>query len=508
MGEQAALTGADFGQGIALDTLREGEPTLGHAQGEAVVLVRRGAEVLAISGSCSHYGGPLAEGLVVGDTVRCPWHHACFSLRTGEALHAPGLNPVTAWEVALRDGQVRVVGKRALPSKPKPVTAPRSVVIVGGGAAGHACAQMLRREGYEGEVTLLSEDTSAPYDRPNLSKDYLAGNAPEEWIPLPPADEHAAKKIDLRLSTTVARLDLGGRKVDLADGTQVAYDALVLATGATPNRLSIPGAELPHVHVLRSLADSRAIIAGLAGAQRAVVVGSSFIGLEVAASLRTRGLEVHVVSPDPKPLVRVFGEALGGWIQSLHEEKGVVFHLGRKPSRITERAVVLDDGSELAAELVVTGIGVRPNLELAERAGLAIDRGVSVNAFLETSSPGVYAVGDIARWPDRYSGQAIRVEHWVVAQRMGQTAARNLLGQRRPFEAVPFFWSNHYDVAVSYLGHAEAWDRIEIDGALERRDFHARFLKDGKALAHVTVGRDLESLTEEAALEGASSPQS
>ena len=499
MGEQAALTGPDFGLGVALDTLAEGQPTLGQAQGEAVVLVRRGTEVLGISATCSHYGGPLAEGLVVGDTVRCPWHHACFSLRTGEALHAPALLPLASWEVEVRDGQVRVVGKREVPPKPKPAKAPGSVVIVGGGAAGHACAQLLRREGYDGAVTILSEDTSPPCDRPNLSKDYLAGNAPEEWIPLPPADEGSAKKVDLRLNTKVTRLDLAGHQVELADGTKVPYDALVLATGAAPNRLSIEGAQLPHVHLLRSLDDSRAIIAGLAKAKKAVVVGSSFIGLEAAASLRTRGLEVHVVSPDAKPLERVFGGQLGGFIQSLHEEKGVVFHLGRKPARITERAVVLDDGSELPADLVVVGIGVKPNLALAEQAGLAIDRGVSVNAYLETSSPGVYAVGDIARWPDRHSGESIRVEHWVVAQRMGQAAARNILGQKQPFEAVPFFWSAHYDVAVNYLGHAERWDQIEIDGELAKRDFHARFVKDGKTLAHVTVGRDLESLKAEAA---------
>lgn len=506
MGEQAALSGPDFGAGIALEDLGEGKLTLGHAQGEAVVLVRRGSEVLAISGSCSHYGGPLAEGLLVGDTVRCPWHHACFSLRTGEAVHAPALLPVASWVVETQGGKVRVVGKREVPPKPAPATAPKSVVIVGGGAAGHACAQMLRREGYQGEVTILSEDSAPPCDRPNLSKDYLAGNAPEEWIPLPPADDGAAKKVELRLETKVTRLDLAGKQVELADGSKVPYEALVLATGASPNKLPIEGAELPHVHLLRSLADSRAIIAGLANAKRAVVVGSSFIGLEVAASLRTRGLEVHVVSPDARPLERVFGEKLGAWIQTIHEEKGVNFHLGRKPARIAASAVVLDDGTELAAELVVVGIGVKPNLALAEQAGLTIDRGVRVNAFLETSASGVYAVGDIARWPDRHSGAEIRVEHWVVAQRMGQTAARNILGQKRPFDAVPFFWSNHYDVAVNYLGHAESWDRIDIDGDLAKRDFHARFLKGGKTLAHVTVGRDLDSLAAEAHEEGGSTP--
>lgn len=501
MGGPTTLTGPDFRLGIDSSDLTEGQPLLGHADGEAVLMVRRGDEVLAISATCSHYGGPLAEGLVVGDTVRCPWHHACFSLRTGEAERGPALQPLTCWEVETHDRRVRVMGKCAPPPPPRPTVSPHSVVIVGGGAAGFACAEMLRREGYTGPVTVVSEDDAAPYDRPNLSKDYLAGNAPEEWIPLRGDDYYPAQKIDLRLGKKATRIDVENDSLELADGTRLPYDALVLATGATPNRLAITGAELPHVHVLRSLRDCRAILAGLQGAKKAVVIGSSFIGLETAASLRTRGLEVHVVSPDPKPLFRVFGEQLGGWVQSLHEEKGVTFHLGRVPTGITPTAVVLDDGRELAADLVVVGIGVKPNLALAEQAGLAMDRGVRVNEYLETSAPGIYAVGDIARWPDPHSGQSIRVEHWVVAVRMGQTAARNILGHRIRFEAVPFFWSNHYDVAVNYLGHTERWDQVEIDGDVQRRDFHARLMHEGKALAHVTVGRDLESLKVEAALE-------
>jgi NADPH-dependent 2,4-dienoyl-CoA reductase/sulfur reductase-like enzyme len=255
------------------------------------------------------------------------------------------------------------------------------------------------------------------------------------------------------------------------------------------------------VHYLRSLADSRAIVAAAGSATRAVVVGASFIGLEVAASLRARNLEVHVVAPEALPLERVMGTVLGGFIKSLHEEKGVVFHLEHKPARIDPDALVLDDGTRLAADLVVIGVGVRPRLTLAEAAGLALDKGVSVNEFLETSVPEIYAAGDIARWPDRHSGERIRVEHWVVAERMGQTAARNILGAREKFTQVPFFWSAHYDVSINYVGHAERWDRVAVDGSAEQRDVAVRFELAGKTLALATIFRDEESLRAELAME-------
>ena len=375
-----------------------------------------------------------------------------------------------------------------MPAKPRPTAGlPGHMVIVGGGAAGYAAAEMLRREGYGGGLTIISADDAPPYDRPNLSKDYLAGTAPEEWIPLRPPEFYSENEIELRLGSTATAIDLAARRVMLGSGETLGFDRLLLATGAEPIRLQAPGAELPHVRMLRSLADSRELIARARQGSRAVIVGASFIGLEAAAALRHREVAVHVVAPEARPMERVLGSALGDYCACCIESHGVEFHLGRTVAAIEAGRVRLDDGSSIDAELVVVGIGVRPRIDLARQAGLAIDRGVLVDEYLETSAPGIFAAGDIARWPDPYSGERLRIEHWVVAERQGQIAARNMLGRRERYAAVPFFWSQHYDVSIDYVGHAAAWDEITQDGDVSAHDAALRFRKAGRTLALATI---------------------
>ena len=504
--EQAEAEGADLTQGVPIDTLADNAMLRGRVGDEAVLLARRGDEFFAVGATCTHYNGPLAEGIMVGDTVRCPWHHACFSLRTGEALHAPAIAPLACWMTERRDGivYVRAKAERAPRMRvPAAAARPQRIVIVGGGAAGFAAAEMLRRQQYEGAIVMLSDDAAAPVDRPNLSKDYLAGTAPEEWVPLRDDAFYVEQRIDLRLACKVRAIDVGAREVVIADGSRIAYDRLLLATGAEPVRLPLPGMDLPHVHTLRTLADSRSIIARSANARTAVVMGASFIGLEVPASLRARDIEVHVVAPDKRPMERVLGAQMGDFVRNLHEEHGVIFHLEDMATAIDDHRVALESGGTLPADLVVVGVGVRPRLQLAQDAGLALDRGVVVNEHLETSAPGIYAAGDIARWPDRHSGAAIRVEHWVVAERQGQTAARNILGEGERFDAVPFFWSQHYDVPINYVGHAEGWDDVEIDGDIDKRDAVVRYRRGGRVLAVASIYRDQESLLAELQMERA-----
>jgi NADPH-dependent 2,4-dienoyl-CoA reductase/sulfur reductase-like enzyme/nitrite reductase/ring-hydroxylating ferredoxin subunit len=506
--ESRELEGPDFEKGCQIDGVPDEGMLLGHAFGEAILVARRGPELFAIGATCTHYGGPLAKGLMVDCSVRCPWHHARFDLRTGEAIAAPALNNVACYKIEKRGDRFVVTGKidnsdksreRGKPVR-KPRSSPASVVIVGGGAAGNAAAEMLRREGYDGPITLIGADEFLPYDRPNLSKDYLAGNAPEEWIPLRSADFYREQKIETLTKTSVTAVDPTAKQVTLSDGRSLGYGALLLATGAEPVRLSIPGDDLPHVCYLRTLTDSRRIIAKAKNAKRAVVIGASFIGLEVAASLRERKLEVAVVGKGSLPLGKTLGRELGNLIRETHEQHGVKFHLGRTPAVIQDRHVQLDDGTTLDCDLVVVGIGVRPNTSLAEKAGIATDNGLLVNEFLETNVPGIFAAGDIACWPDPRAGR-IRVEHWVVAERQGQTAARNILGVRERFTVPPFFWSNHFDLHIRYVGHGSGGDRAVVSGDLEAKDASVIFRAGEKLTAVASLGRDLENLKAELALE-------
>jgi NADPH-dependent 2,4-dienoyl-CoA reductase/sulfur reductase-like enzyme/nitrite reductase/ring-hydroxylating ferredoxin subunit len=505
MSETKERAAVDLTKGIAASALTDGSMILGRVGDQDVVLARTGDELFAIRAQCSHYRGPLVDGIIVGDTVRCPWHHACFSLRSGEALRAPALDPIPCWRVD-REGDRIFVREKLPAARTAPALAPKaqlpsSIMIVGGGAAGVAAAEMVRRQGYDGPLTLISADADPPVDRPNLSKDYLAGEAQDDWIPLWGDDFYKEQRIDLVLNRRVTSIDTAKRTVRIEDGSERQYGALLLATGAEPVRLPIAGAEDDRVRYLRSFGDSRAIVERASKARHVVVAGASFIGLEVAASLRARGIAVDVVAPESTPLERVMGVEVGKFVRSLHEQHGVTFHLGQTVARIDGRAVTLSGGAVVDADFVVLGVGVKPSMTLAEQAGLAMDRGISVNEYLETSAPGVFAAGDVARWPDPHTGERIRVEHWVVAERQGQTAARNMLGARERFDAVPFFWSRHYDATINYVGHAERWDEVSIDGSLEGLDCSIEYRRGRKILAIATIGRDRASLEAEARME-------
>lgn len=493
--------GPDLASGVPLASIPADGVLAGHVGGEAVLLACLDDGVHAVAGHCTHYGAPLSEGLVVDGEIRCPWHHACFSLRSGQALRAPAFAPLATWRTEIVGGTVFVRGQEPEAAMAAPRAArggdPRRIVIVGGGAAGYAAALRLRELGFDGSLSMLSADDAPPCDRPNLSKDYLAGTAPEDWIPLQPPEFYASRGIDLRLGCQVAAIDTRARQATTVAGDAFAYDALLLATGAEPRRLPTPGFDLPNVFVLRSLGDARAIIAAAGTAKSVAFVGAGFIGLEAAAALRARGLAVHVVAPEAVPMERVLGRELGGFFAGLHRDNGVSLRLGANAAGFDGAALTLDDGTRLPADMLVVGAGVVPRTALASAAGLQVDVGVVVDARLQASIPGHYAAGDVARYP--HAGELVRVEHWVHAQRQGQAAAANMLGADRAFGDVPFFWTHQYDLELRYAGHG-AWDEVRIDGSLPGRDFTARYYRKGELVAAASAGRDRENLEIEAQL--------
>ncbi len=472
---------------IRVEELADGAMIAGKVGDEDVLLARRGDEFFAVSAHCTHYHGPLAEGLMVGGTVRCPWHHACFDLRTGSAIGAPALRPLNTYEV-VRDGDVvRVSGGQAiLPVQDRQDCLSSTIVVLGAGAAGSFAASELRRLGFSGKVTLLTREDRLPYDKPNLSKDYLAGKAPAEWIPLLTQEEYAERNIDLRLTANVDSIDAQRREIRV-NGETLQYDKLILATGSSPRKLDTAAP----VHYLRTWNDADALRAATENAKKAVIIGASFIGLEAAASLRERGVEVTVIGMEEHPLEKILGTEVGAFIRKIHENHGVRFRLGRRPTEVRGDAVVLDDGTTEECDVVIAGIGVELNLELAQRVGLNIDRRIVVDDYLQTSDPNIFAAGDIAS----------RSEHWVHAGRMGQAAARNAMGLRERFAHVPFFWSQHYELVFAYVGFAARADDVQLFGSLDDTNAAAVYREDGRVTAVVTLFRDDVSLAVEAAME-------
>lgn len=489
----------DLTAGIDASELGE-KPIAGKVGSEDVVLVRDGNKLCAFSGSCTHLGAPLADGIVVDGELRCPWHHARFSVETGEAVASPAFEPLDRYDVVERDGRIVVGAKLAAEERSE---VPRSdlgrIVIVGGGAAGHACAEMLGRMGAGDAVTVLSAEADPPYDRTQCSKQYLMGKAERGDTSLPIGPEPT-----VRTETQVMRLDLEGGAVELAGGERIPFDRLVLATGAEPSVPDFDGSDRDDVFTVRTLADADRLIAAAKGAKAAIVIGSSYVGLEVAASLTQRGLSVTVVAEGDIPLEKTAGPEVGGLVRSLHEAKGVVFRMGATVKSWNGSEATLDDGSTASGQLLVAGTGAKPRLGLADEAGIAIagkeaGGGVAVDGTLRTSAANVYAIGDIASVPDARLGHPIRVEHWVVAQRMGQWLARHLLGRiDGDYSDLPFFWSGHYDTSLRYVGHVASPEDRTVEGDVEKKDFAVTFAEDARDCAQLSCGRDVQSLEAEA----------
>lgn len=500
MAVNASKRGPDFSKGVLIKTLEKEKSILGHVGDEAVLLAYCEGEYFAVGARCTHYGGPLHDGIIEGETVHCPWHHSCFSLRTGEATKAPALNPIATWETEVHDNRVFVTEKKITAIHPRKGSEGKHIVIIGGGAAGTAAAVMLRGHGYLGKISLVNEEKELPYDRPTLSKEFLEGKAPEKWIPLYTAEFYKENKIDIELGVKAKNINSHRHEVLLSNGKTLIYDKCLIATGGFPTKPSIPGINKDHVYVLRSLLDCRRIIARTSWAFRVAIVGAGFVALETAAALRLRNLEVHVIAPDEMPLMKAVGVHVGSYLKKLHEKHGVKFHLGHEVKEIRDRSVLLDNGRSIDCDFVIIAVGINLNTSLAERAGCRVDDGICVNEYLETTAPDIYAAGDVARWPDPRCKKAIRVEHWEVAERQGQVAALNMMGKKIKFEEVPFFWTRQYDLKIGFVGYSDCYDRMDVLGDLENNNFAVAYYEDQRIAALLTANRDQESLLVEQAL--------
>ncbi|HET9852110.1 MAG TPA: FAD-dependent oxidoreductase [Candidatus Limnocylindrales bacterium] len=377
------------------------------------------------------------------------------------------------------------------------------IVIVGAGLAGARAAEALRKDGFDGSITLLGEEPERPYIRPPLSKAYLRGASEREAVYVHPEAFYEEQRIDLRPSTRVRAIDVATRDVILHDGAAVPFDRLLIATGAEPRRLPVEGASLAGVHRLRTLADADSLRAAAAQAEHVVVIGMGWIGSEVAASLRALGRKVVLIGPEAVPLERVLGPDIGGVYRDLHRERGVVLRSGTQVERIlgTDRvqAVETSTGELIPADLVVVGIGAHPRMELAEVSGLAVGDGIEVDASLETSVPGIFAAGDVASAWHPFYEQRLRSEHWANAKFQGSAAARSMLGSAMAFDRIPYFYSDQYDLGMEYRGHGSTSDRLVVRGSLVDHEFVAFWLRDGRVVAGMNanawdVGKPIERL--------------
>ncbi|HUX13438.1 MAG TPA: FAD-dependent oxidoreductase [Spirochaetia bacterium] len=473
---------------------------------DEVLLVRDGNRVFACSNSCPHYGGSLHKGSVRGHVVTCPLHNASFDLEDGTLLTPPALDDLPVFDVKVEDGYVMIGSKRS-PAIQMPSGADsRTVIIVGGGAGGNAAAEALRRHGFAGKITIITQESDRPYDRPMLSKGFLSGSAEEGWLPLRPERFYGDLHIQFKRGTAVRTINPALRSVTLGDGTELKADALVFATGSVPRRPQFPGANLDGIFTLRSASDARLIKARVTKKKSVVLLGAGFIGMELASDLTDAGMQVHVVAPEAEPMLLQFGERIGSRVREMHTERGVQFHLGVTASRAAGdrkvEKIFLSDGTEIDTTLVVTAFGVTPAIAFLENTGLLTQGSVRVNSMCETSAPGVYAVGDIAAVPYPGDCGTHRIEHWVVAETQARHAARAILGDRAAFRDLPFFWTRQCEKSIKYIGFPTRFEQIAFRGDPENGSFLAGFYHGERLVGAASLGMSDDLLELEPVIRG------
>ncbi len=478
--------------------------------GNKILLCKTDNEFSALAAYCTHYGAPLEEGALSGDTIVCPWHHACFNAKSGDLLEPPARDSLPKYEVILKDKDVFVKVPEELEASRIPLMSRKdesdknTYVIIGGGASGNAAAQAMREAGFKGGIKMITQEDKVPYDRPNLSKDYLQGTAEAEWMPLRSDDFYKEYGIEILFNKKVKSVNSSESSITFENGENLKYDKLLIATGGTPRKLNIPGSDLKNIFYLRSFADSDAIINAAKNSKKAVVIGASFIAMESAHSLTERGLNVTVVAPEEIPFERVFGKEIGSLFKRQHETKGVEFKLGRNIKSFegsgSIKNVVLDNDEKVETDLVVVGIGVQPVTDFIKDLPMQKDGSLKVDEHFKVKN-NIYASGDIAGYKDWRTKELIRIEHWRTAEQHGRNAGFNIAGKSIPFKGVPFFWTVQAGITLNYVGHAKEWDETFIDGNIDSQNFICYFLKNDKVYAAAGVNKDKELAAIEALMQ-------
>jgi NADPH-dependent 2,4-dienoyl-CoA reductase/sulfur reductase-like enzyme/nitrite reductase/ring-hydroxylating ferredoxin subunit len=480
-------------QAAKFDDLPEDHGTRVTVSKTPILLVRQGNEVHAFSADCPHAGAPLEKGAVCNGRIVCPWHKGTFAISDGSLIEPPPLAGLKRYPVALENGNVLVSPEAEEEPEHTPAADTRTMAVIGAGAAGAAACAALREAGFDGRLVLIGPEHGMPYDRTTLSKFVLAGDLPpDEIYPLLPDDFESTQRFE-RIEAKVVKLDSAAKQIELPNEPTLHYSAALICTGGIPKPMDVPGANLRRVHLLRSRDDAAMILASLETARKALIVGASFIGLEVASSLTKRRIGVTVVAPGKVPLGSQFGDELGRMFQRLHEKNGVVFHMQSRVKAFLGDDIVreaeLESGEKISADVVIIGTGVRPATDFLHGVDLANDGGIPVDSSMR-AAPGLYAAGDIAEFPLPRSSKTLRIEHWRVAQQHARVAALNMAGGDEHYTGVPYFWTYHFGKRFEYLGHASEHDEVVIDGSLDSQTFIAYLMKDGNVAAAVACDRE------------------
>lgn len=474
---------------------REGK-LYGVEHGDKLILVTKTQKGLCVcGGECPHYGAPLHEGHLEGKTLTCPWHNARFDVESGKVLDPPALDDLETYQVEGNDGkdELSVTGKTE-PQIPRPGTlSEKRFILVGAGASANAAAEALRREGFDGHITLITSEKDKPYDRTIISKGLISGAMPEKLLPLRGDKFYKELKIDVKTDLTVTEVDGDNRTVICDNGEKFLGDAVLLASGGVPKTLDIPGIDSPSVYTVRSAEGARKIKKDIKKKERVAVIGAGFIGTELAVDLARGGWKVSQAAPESGPMALLFGERIAGRIREFHDPQGITYYFGNTLDKITEGpsgelTLALSGGETVTADAVIVAVGIVPAVGFLERSGFTVKDGIPVARNFETEKPGIFASGDIALYPYRHISDPVRIEHWVEAERQGQTAARGMLGKQAEQDAAPFFWTKQGDFALKYTGFPVKWDRIAYRGKVETDSFTAGFYRDDKLVGAASYG--------------------